>query len=242
MFDFSSSQMQLFGKTVTYYAVLPIPGVLLAAVAAALFCRRENLPARPAAYTVGVLFSAATIFRLYQSGIPASLLPFMFVIGAAGVAAAAYVAGRLMKTQGVHLCTAFATPTYMAVCKLGCFRSGCCIGRPYDGMLSVCYGDATLCSVKNVQLFPVQLLTAGLLFAAAFLAWTVLRRQKDICTYLAVSGLTPLAYYSGALLCDKTGSAMVLAGVDFAAVMAAASLTWVLAWMAGARAWVKKKL
>ena len=42
--------------------------------------------------------------------------------------------------------------------------------------------------------------------------------------------------YSGALLCDKTGSAMVLAGVDFAAVMAAASLTWVLAWMAGARA------
>ena len=240
MFDFSSSQMQLFGKTVTYYAVLPIPGVLLAAGAAALFCRREDLPARPAAYTVGVLFSAATIFRLYQSGIPASLLPFMFVIGAAGVAAAAYVAGRLMKTQGVRLCTAFATPTYMAVCKLGCFRSGCCIGRPYDGMLSVRYGDATLCAVRNVPLFPVQLLTAGLLFAVAFLAWTVLRRQKDICTYLAVSGLTPLAYYSGALLCDKTGSAMVLAGVDFAVVMAAVSFAWVLAWTAGT--WAKKKL
>lgn len=231
MFAFSSSHFLLFGNSVTYYAVLPVPGVLLAAGMAALFCVRKGWPARPTAYAAGIVYSVATVLRLYQNSIPEALLSFMVLFSTAGIAAAAYMSSRLFRLPQVHVCAAFTMPMYMGMCKLGCFLTGCCVGVPYDGPLAVYYGEKTICMVRGVSLFPVQLLTAVLLFIAAGAAYAVLDRRQDMPTYLAVCAFTPLVYYSCAALCDRRLIADVMGRTELFAAMALISLVWMIFWM-----------
>lgn len=229
MLTIVSSQMQLFGRTVTYYAVIAIAGTLLAMGLSALYGRQMDWPVRPYAYAAGIAFAAATILRLYQEYLPGAMLPFMVLMSVIFLSAAAYAAGRLIR-QRLHVVFAFASPVYLGVCKLGCFLSGCCTGVPYSGPLAVWYGKGTLSSVTEVPLFPAQLVTAALLFAAAAAAYAMMLRRQDMPAYLAAAGFTPLAYYAGALFCGQAGG-MIIAGRNCAPVLSGLSLTWVIYWL-----------
>jgi len=223
-----SSQIQLFGRPVTYYAVIAIAGTFLAMGLSVRYCRRKGWPARPHAYMVGAAFTLATVLRLYQEYLPGWILPFMVPMSVVSLSIAAYMAGSVIK-QRLHIVFAFASPVYLGVCKVGCFLSGCCSGRPYDGVFSVCYGEETLGSITGVPLFPAQLCAAALLFLAAAAAYAMMLRRQDMLAYLAAAGFTPFAYYVGALFCDPVN------GIAQAPVMAGVSLAWAIYWLAAMR-------
>lgn len=226
MFCIDDSQIHILGIHITFYAVLPVLGIVLSMAAAAMLCKRLGWQVRASVYAAALVFSAMTVLRLYQDDLPPVVLPFMIPLGQLGIMAAAYIAGRRLGQPGLHVPFIFTIPLYLGVSKLGCFLSGCCYGRPYGGVLSVTYGSETLCRVRNVPLFPAQLVTALLLFAVAAAAYVLVSRRRDNDMLLALCGLTPLVYYGAVGLCDPATGNIVLSYI-----MAAVSLAWTLFWL-----------
>jgi prolipoprotein diacylglyceryltransferase len=65
----------------------------------------------------------------------------------------------------------------MVFSKLGCFFTGCCHGRPYDGFFSVIYNSGSHALLQNVPLFPIQLAEA--LVRTAVLCLMIVIYYKD---------------------------------------------------------------
>ena len=57
----------------------------------------------------------------------------------------------------------FLVPLLHGIWKIGCFMGGCCYGIPYNRFGSVTYPDGVK-APAGIELFPVQLLEAGILF------------------------------------------------------------------------------
>lgn len=60
--------------------------------------------------------------------------------------------------------------------RIGCFHAGCCFGMPYNGPLAIVYNDPShmMCGIK---LFPVQLLSALILFSFAFIFYILIKKK-----------------------------------------------------------------
>lgn len=76
--------------------------------------------------------------------------------------------------------------------RIGCHLSGCCYGRPYDGMGSVTYRDS-IAAPNGISLFPVQLTEALCNFLLAGVLLIYSRKTKDtrrvLYVYLMIYGI-----------------------------------------------------
>ncbi len=71
----------------------------------------------------------------------------------------------------------FAIPLAHAFGRIGCYLAGCCYGMPYDGPFSVCYHDIPY-SLCDVNLFPIQLVEAILLFILAIILFIITLKKN----------------------------------------------------------------
>ena len=76
--------------------------------------------------------------------------------------------------------------------KVGCFLGGCCFGRPYEGVLAVCYPEGVN-SVSNMKVFPSPLAEA-VMSGVITLILLYMKRKKTtwqpIGSYLVLYGLS----------------------------------------------------
>ncbi len=73
---------------------------------------------------------------------------------------------------------AVCIPLFHAISRIGCFFSGCCFGREYDGLFHVLYTTQLADGVDTSLRFPVQLLEAVFEFTVfGYLFW--LSRKPD---------------------------------------------------------------
>ena len=70
--------------------------------------------------------------------------------------------------------TIISLPLTYSVAKLGCLFKGCCMGIPYNGILSITYIDKS-----NISLFPIQLIET-IIFFIIFLICNKLKYKKNI--------------------------------------------------------------
>ena len=91
---------------------------------------------------------------LMQSG-------FVFYGGLIGGLAFMYIAGRFHKIDPIPYVKnfIFLIPMIHGFGRVGCFLSGCCYGKPYDGPGAVIFPENSF-AIPNVKLFPVQLVEA----------------------------------------------------------------------------------
>lgn len=72
----------------------------------------------------------------------------------------------------------FLFPLVHAFGRVGCFCSGCCFGKPYDGLFSVVYPENAITDVPTgIPLFPVQIVEAALLLFIAILLFFLVSKQ-----------------------------------------------------------------
>jgi len=90
---------------------------------------------------------------------------FVFYGGLFGGIFAVIVAGRMQNIDANKYVRnfIFLLPLIHGFGRIGCFMAGCCYGIPYTGIGSVIYPEHSF-AVPGVQLFPVQLTEAFLLF------------------------------------------------------------------------------
>ena len=97
----------------------------------------------------------------------------------------------MSQVHGISLSTIlqnglFALPLAHGFGRIGCFLGGCCYGIPYEGPFAVTFPEDII--PGSVPRFPVQLLSALLLFILAAVLYLVSRtRHKAIVPWLYVS-------------------------------------------------------
>ena len=173
--------ISLFSWNLPVYGLCYFAGILLAALAAGLLCKKRGLEpielARAALVTLcaGVLgakllYVAVTFRQIVEQHIPFTALlfgGFVFYGGLIGGALGLFLYCKCRRRPFFDLADLFAVavPLGHAVGRVGCFAAGCCYGVEYHGPLSHTYshlqngGSAPI----GVPLLPVQLIEAALL-------------------------------------------------------------------------------
>lgn len=91
----------------------------------------------------------------------------------------------------------FLIPLIHGFGRIGCFLAGCCYGKPYHGPGAVVFPEGSY-APAGIELFPVQLMEAAMLFLIFFvLLWLEIRKswKYTIETYFVLYGITQI--YSG---------------------------------------------
>lgn len=95
-----------------------------------------------------------------------------------------------MDTQALNVLAA-CIPLFHAVARIGCFLSGCCYGKLYQGVLSVNYITTIENHVDENLRFPVQFVEALFEFLLFIYLLSLLKREewrskKLLLRYLAI--------------------------------------------------------
>ena len=86
----------------------------------------------------------------------------------------------------------FLIPLIHGFGRIGCFLAGCCYGKPYHGPGAVVFPEGSY-APAGIELFPVQLMEAAMLFLIFFvLLWLEIRKswKYTIETYFVLYGIT----------------------------------------------------
>ena len=224
MFYFDSSQVNIFSRAVSVYAIIPVFGAVAAALAATLFAKQKKADAARVFTLSIVVFIAGAIMRLYQDKAPDFTVPFGVLLGTAGVSAVFGLFGKMKNDAVTYLqAAAVGLSVFLSSCKLGCFIVGCCHGNAYDGAFSVTYSENTFCETPDTPFFPIQLVTAFLLLLVAIIAFFALRKSNSRYSWLAVLAAFLTAYHGCALFVSKSASAMIINNVNIAVIISALS-------------------
>lgn len=226
MFWIENANLFLWGRSVTYYAVTPIWAAVAITAVNCLMAKKKGLDTSFVFRLSAVTFSAAALGQLYFHVMPAVFLPVLYVMSTAGVAAVFWAAGRFFRQGeqemlGLGVCS---VPLFSAFSKLGCFLTGCCYGRHYEGSLRVVYGRNTVNPFPGTGRFPVQLLTALLFWGLSITAYGIFIKQKSYHLLFALLFSDWFLYYAGTCLYDQSANQMILAGFNFALPLALAAL------------------
>lgn len=225
MFYIEDSQFLLFDRPVTYYAVMPVVAAVLIIGASCFYSYKRK-------YDTSFIFrlSSITCFpvavgHLFLSYIPDFLLPFSLLFSFIAVPAAYVLIGRIFgKKEGMLQIGIFSCTLYLSLSKLGCFLTGCCFGKSYDGIFSVTYSADSMCRLSETALFPVQLLTSVLLAAVFAVMLITFMKKSDTLTAILLGSAAIFIYYSCIQLCDRSANQMILNGMDFSLIIAALAL------------------
>lgn len=177
-------------------------GIAVSGIIAVCFSKRAKVEGYDVVYsavfsliggTIGakLLFVAVSLKTIIEQSIPLeSLLKggFVFYGGLIGGCLGLFIYAKAFKMRFLPLCDlyALALPIGHAIGRVGCFVSGCCYGREYDGILSVTYSQTLGNTPLGVPLFPLQLveaLTLLLLFVAILIVF-LLQYKRGIPTVI----------------------------------------------------------
>lgn len=156
------SHLTMLGRELPLYILIPILGMVVAAVLNSLLAKKRGLSPSFVFRLSALGYFAFLLVQMMQDFLPKSLLLLFYPFAAIGVPAAFGLLGRIagkektdMQDLGVVLVLVFALSA-----RLGCFFSGCCFGFPWEGWCSVIYGSGTNCPMPGIALFPLQLASA----------------------------------------------------------------------------------
>ena len=118
----------------------------------------------------------------------------MFYGGLIGGLACVLLGGRLHKIDTMKYIGRFIgfIPFIHSFGRVGCFMSGCCYGIPYSGIGAVRFPAGSY-APADIELFPVQLVEAGMLMViACIILYLVLAKNNlhGIELYLVLYGCT----------------------------------------------------
>lgn len=91
-----------------------------------------------------------------------------------GVIILSLILRKYLNINDLFKYTIISLPLTYSIAKIGCFFTGCCVGIPYSGILSITYIDKS-----NISLFPIQLLET-IVFFIVFLICNKLKNKKNI--------------------------------------------------------------
>ena len=105
----------------------------------------------------------------------------------------AYVICKKCRIDGITIAKdyVYLLPLMHVFWKVGCFLGGCCYGRPYEGILVVCYPEGANC-LSNTKVFPSPLAEA-IMSAVITLIMLYMKRSKaawqPVGSYLILYGV-----------------------------------------------------
>ena len=220
MFYIDTSQISLFGRIISIYALMPVAGAAAASLAALVYAKLKGINKEMAFRLTLVVLLISAVMQLYENHMPYWLLPFAVLFGSSAVVALyAYAGKRENKTCEYLGLSSVIMPIYLGFSKTGCFFTGCCYGKRYDGAFSVTYCKNAFCQVKNIPLFPIQLLTAVLLIITAAVAFAILIKNQSSLTWLCAVSFMWTVYYGCSSFGDKSSNLMIIGQTDFSKII-----------------------
>lgn len=119
---------------------------------------------------------------------------FVFYGGLIGGLLCVIGAGKIYKMDYMSYIrnSIFLIPLIHGFGRIGCFLAGCCYGKPYHGPGAVVFPEGSY-APAGIELFPVQLMEAEMLFLIFFLLlWLEIRKswKYTIETYFVLYGIT----------------------------------------------------
>lgn len=225
MFRIENANISLLGRYVTYYAVTPIWAAIVITAVNCLLAKRKKLDTSFVFRLSAVVFSAAALGQLYFHALPTVFLPFLYLMSTLGVTLVFWVAGRFFKQGelemlGLGVCS---VSLFSAFSKLGCFLTGCCYGKPYEGPLRVVYGRNTENPFPETGRFPIQLVMVLLFLGLSVVAYGIFIRHRSYQLQFALLFSNWFLYYIGTCLYDQRANQMIIAGFNFALPLAGIS-------------------
>ena len=222
VFYIENANLLLLGRSVTYYAVMPIVAAVVITAVNCLTAKRSGFDTSFVFRVSAVTFFCGALGQLYFHMMPAVFLPVLYIMGASGVVAAFWVAARIFKQEeqavaGLGICSVLLFSMFS---KLGCFLTGCCYGRPYEGPLRVVYGVDTVNPFPGTGRFPVQLLTALLFLVLSVIAYGVFIKCESYSLMPVFLFCDWVIYYGGTCLYDQRANQMILGGFNVALPLA----------------------
>jgi phosphatidylglycerol:prolipoprotein diacylglycerol transferase len=191
-------------RVVTSYGIFAIAAILCASLLIIYLARRRGIAGFDTVNMLallvagGILFSLISHFliflpeRLAQKSFfafPAGLISWGGVLG--GFFAALYVS-HFWKIPLLKLGDIFIPGVAFgfAIGRVGCHFAGCCFGVHYEGPLALHFSHPFAPAAAALQpLFPIQLLSALLLFLLSGILLLLLRRNLRVGTVLAAYSL-----------------------------------------------------
>lgn len=126
---------------------------------------------------------------------------FVFYGGLIGGVLLIMLAGKMHKIPAMDYIRTFICfiPFIHAFGRIGCFCSGCCYGKPYNGYGAVVFPKGSY-AIPDVPLFPVQLVEAVVLFVIFGILYYIRCIKEEKCiieVYFLLYGVTRfvLEYY-----------------------------------------------
>ncbi|MBQ7347832.1 MAG: prolipoprotein diacylglyceryl transferase [Clostridia bacterium] len=182
-------------RQIPIYGIFFYTGILIAATAALLICRRKKVAWYDVAYSavyvmIGAILGAKLLFlavsfrQIITEHIPFTAVlkgGFVFYGGLLGGVLGLLIYIKQFRMRMNELCEIYATvlPLGHAFGRVGCFFAGCCYGIPYDGRLSYTYHYSIGNTPTNTPLLPIQLIeTMGLLLIFAILLIVYLKNRE----------------------------------------------------------------
>ncbi len=104
---------------------------------------------------------------------------FVFYGGLIGAILFIFLGAKIHKIQVWYYLRRFIFMIPIMHCfgRIGCFFAGCCYGRPYKGLGAVTFPEDSQ-ALPGVELFPVQLVEAGLVLIVAIVLIYLIVKKK----------------------------------------------------------------
>lgn len=190
----------LFGKTISMYAVMAIIGALAVGIFTMKYAKKRGHDDNDMLVTllftaIGVVFGGHILYGItnmqywylltsvtsFNEFIDTAVMLFggsVFYGGLIGGTAAGYI---YMKKKGIDFLDfsdiiAPAIPMFHFFGRIGCFLGGCCYGIEWEG--GITFHNALIEEANNVPRFPVQLVEAGFNLILFLALWQLLRKNK----------------------------------------------------------------
>lgn len=203
--------IEVFGITIPSYGLMIVTGVILANAISMLLLRRNNHDVNDffilEAYTfLGAFIGAKGLYlfvsykdiewnrflefdylnQVMQGG-------FVFYGGLIGGLLLAVLAGKIHNINVSIYMREYIVliPLIHGFGRIGCFMAGCCYGIPYSGIGAVQFPENSF-APSGVELFPVQIMEAGVLFVifGIILLLQILKSWKyTVETYFVLYGI-----------------------------------------------------
>lgn len=233
LFNIGFSEILIFGRSASIYAVLPVIGAVVISLMGAIFAKLKKRDVN-FAFRLNLLFGMGlALSMLYNKYLVFDrvILCFVFPLGLALIYFCYWVIALIFKKDILYILTQanLVVMLFPVFTQMGCFHAGCCYGKPYDGIFSVTYGAGSDCSCSNTPFFAIRILEA-LAFLILFILVFVFSKKHMKKIYIPLFALLNFAvYYGGMALGANECNFLYSGGKNYAAFVSVVLLAMAVA-------------
>lgn len=197
MFYIENSNILLFGRSVTYYAVMPIIAALAIAFMSVLFAKAKKMDPSFTFRVSALIFFPGAILVLIMPSSSQEMLTVMFFLAVTILLTVYVIIGILFHKEPKKMLQlgAMSYFVFSIFSKLGCFLTGCCCGAEYDGVFSVKYGVKTQNPHPGTTYFPIQLLLIICFLILLVISICVFKRTENVWVTIGMTSIYMMTYY-----------------------------------------------